>query len=68
MNLLRRRFLHLAAGAGALPAVSCFAWAQTYPSKPITIVVPFAAGGPLDLRARSLAEHMRSSLGQPIHR
>jgi tripartite-type tricarboxylate transporter receptor subunit TctC len=40
--------------------------AQTYPSKPVTIVVPFSAGGPLDTRARSLAEHMRSSLGQPI--
>src|SRR5215831_6419628 len=66
MKLPRRNFLHLAAGAAALPAVSRFAWAQTYPSKPVTIVVPFAAGGPVDLRARSLAEHMRSALGQPI--
>src|SRR6516162_1602666 len=66
MKLPRRNFLHLAAGAAALPAVSHFAWAQTYPSKPVTIVVPFAAGGPVDLRARSLAEHMRSVLGQPI--
>src|SRR5262249_42582817 len=58
--------LHLAAGVAALPALSRIAKAQTYPSKPVTIVVPFAAGGPLDLRARSLAEHMRSALGQPI--
>jgi tripartite-type tricarboxylate transporter receptor subunit TctC len=49
------------AAAGAASAA-----AQTYPSKPVTIVVPFSAGGPLDTRARSLAEHMRSSLGQPI--
>ena len=62
----RRQFLHLAPGVAALPAVSRLAWAQTYPSKPVTIVVPFAAGGPVDLRARSLAEHMRSALGQPI--
>src|SRR5262249_45206361 len=66
MKLPRRNFLHLAASVAALPALSRIAWAQTYPSKPVTIVVPFAAGGPVDLRARSLAEHMRSALGQPI--
>jgi tripartite-type tricarboxylate transporter receptor subunit TctC len=45
MKILRRRFLHLAAGAAALPALSRIARAQTYPSRPITIVVPFPAGG-----------------------
>jgi hypothetical protein len=44
----RRNFLHLAAGAAALPAVSRFAWAQVYPSRPVRIVVGFAAGGPAD--------------------
>jgi hypothetical protein len=41
----RRKFLHLAAGAAALPAVSRFAWAQTYPSRPVRIIVPFAPAG-----------------------
>ena len=50
VKLLRRQFLHLAAGAAALPAVSRIAMAQTYPSKPVRIVVGFAAGGGLDPR------------------
>jgi tripartite-type tricarboxylate transporter receptor subunit TctC len=66
MKLPRRTFLHLAAGAAALPAVSRVAWAQTYPSRPITLVVPFSAGGPVDTLARFLAERMRGSLGQPV--
>jgi tripartite-type tricarboxylate transporter receptor subunit TctC len=66
MKLPRRRFLHLAASAAALPAVSHFAWAQTYPSRPITMVVPFAAGGPTDTIARVMANGMRVSLGQPV--
>jgi len=45
----RRNFLHLAAGAAALPAVSRFAWAQAYPTKPVRLIVPFPAGGVLDL-------------------
>jgi tripartite-type tricarboxylate transporter receptor subunit TctC len=65
-ELPRRRFLHLAAGAVALPGLSRVATAQTYPSRPITIVVPFAAGGGLDVIARILAERMRVSLGQPV--
>ncbi len=66
MKLPRRQFLHLAAGAAALPAVSRIAAAQAYPSRPITAVVAFAAGGSGDTVARILAEHMRATLGQPI--
>jgi len=66
MQLLRRRFLHLAAGAAALPAVSRMAGAQTYPARPITLIVPFAPGGPTDTIARVVTQAMRISLGQPI--
>src|SRR4249920_3818544 len=66
MKLPRRRFLHLAAGAAALPAVSRMASAQTYPTNPITMVVPYAAGGPTDTIARIMAERMRATLGQTI--
>src|SRR6266853_2880304 len=66
MKLPRRTFLHLAAGAAALPAVSHIARAQIYPTRPITIVAPFAAGGPTDAIGRLLAQHMRSSLGQTV--
>ena len=62
----RRQFLHLTAGAAALPAVSRIALAQTYPARPITMIVPFAAGGPNDGIARIMAERMRVSLGQPV--
>jgi len=65
-KLPRRQFLHLAAGAAALPALSRIARAQTYPARPINFVVPFAAGGPLDAMARIMADHMRGSLGQPV--
>jgi tripartite-type tricarboxylate transporter receptor subunit TctC len=66
MKLPRRRFLHLAVGAAALPAASRTAWAQAYPSRPITIIVPLPAGGAVDALARILAEAMRKSLGQSI--
>ena len=56
MKLPRRPFLHLAAGAAALPAVSRFAWAQTYPSRPVRIIVGFAAGGPNDILARLMGQ------------
>jgi tripartite-type tricarboxylate transporter receptor subunit TctC len=66
MKLPRRQFLHLAAGAAAIPAVSRIARAQTYPSRPITLIVPLAAGGITDVVARVLAERMRGPIGQPI--
>jgi tripartite-type tricarboxylate transporter receptor subunit TctC len=66
MKLPRRQFLHLGAGAAALPIVSRVATAQTYPTRPITIIVPFPAGGALDVLGRILAERMRPSLGQTI--
>jgi tripartite-type tricarboxylate transporter receptor subunit TctC len=62
----RRRILSLALGAAALPAASRMVWAQTYPSRPITMVVPYPAGGSTDVVARMLSEHMRGTLGQPI--
>jgi tripartite-type tricarboxylate transporter receptor subunit TctC len=66
MKLPRRRFLHLAAGAAALPAVSRIARAQAYPSRPVTMIVPFPAGGGTDVIARVMAERMSGSLGRPI--
>jgi len=66
MKLPRRDFLHLAASAVALSALSRFAWAQAFPSRRITIVVPFPPGALTDNIARNLAEGMRKSLGQPV--
>jgi tripartite-type tricarboxylate transporter receptor subunit TctC len=64
MILPRRNFLHLAAGAAALPVVSRMARAQGYPSRPVTIIVPFAPGGATDVTARIIGEHMSRTLGQ----
>ena len=66
MNLPRRRILCLAAGAAVLPCAARLASAQTYPSRPVTMVVPFPAAGPADVLARILSERMRESLGQPV--
>ena len=67
MKLSRRRqFLHLAAGAAALPAMSRVSRAQAYPTRPVIAVVPFTAGGPTDALVRTLGERMRVSLGQPL--
>jgi tripartite-type tricarboxylate transporter receptor subunit TctC len=62
----RRRFLALTAGAATLPAISRIAWAQSYPTRPITIMVPYPPGGATDVIARNLAERMKVSLGQPL--
>jgi tripartite-type tricarboxylate transporter receptor subunit TctC len=62
----RRRILSLAAGAAVMPAVSKLAIAQTYPTRPITLVIPFAAGGAGTTIARIMVEKMRASLGQPF--
>jgi tripartite-type tricarboxylate transporter receptor subunit TctC len=62
----RRRFLGLAAGAAALPAISRIAWAQSYPTRPTTMIVPYAAGSSSDVVGRVVAERMGKSLGQPI--
>ena len=66
MNLSRRTFLHLAAGAAALPAVSHIATAETYPSHPVTIIVPVPPGGVADPIARILADHLTVTFGQPV--
>jgi hypothetical protein len=62
----RRGFLQLAAGTVALAAFAPLASAQTYPSRPITLVVPFPAAGAADVLARILAERMRETLGQSV--
>jgi tripartite-type tricarboxylate transporter receptor subunit TctC len=66
MKLLRRQFLYLAAGAAALPAVSRMAWAQTYPTRPVRIVVGFAPGGVTDVVARLIGQWLTERLGQPF--
>jgi tripartite-type tricarboxylate transporter receptor subunit TctC len=66
MKLDRREVLHLAAAITALPAVPQDAWAQNYPMRPITVIVPFVAGGPTDVIARLYADAMSRILGQPF--
>jgi tripartite-type tricarboxylate transporter receptor subunit TctC len=64
MKLPRRQFLHLAAGAAALPVASRFAWAQTYPTRPVHIIVGFLAGGSTDIVARLMGQWLSERLGQ----
>src|SRR5215471_11660272 len=66
MQLRRRKFLHLAVGAAVLPFVPHGATAQSFPTRPITIVVSYTAGGPTDTIARVVADGMRTALGQPV--
>jgi tripartite-type tricarboxylate transporter receptor subunit TctC len=66
MKLPRRNFLHLAAGAAALPAMSCFAWAQAYPTRPVRLLVGFSAGGNADTIARPMGQWLSERLGQPF--
>jgi tripartite-type tricarboxylate transporter receptor subunit TctC len=66
MKLPRRNFLHLAASAAALPAVSRVARAQTYPSRPVRLIAPFAPGGSSDILARLMGQWLSERLGQPF--
>ena len=66
MKLRRRKFLHLAAGTVALPVISRIASAQAFPARPITMIVPIAAGSSSDMSGRLVAERMGTALGQPI--
>jgi tripartite-type tricarboxylate transporter receptor subunit TctC len=66
MRLRRRQFLHLASGAVALPAMSRIAWAQTYPTRPVRLIVGFVPGGGSDILARLMGQWLSDRLGQPF--
>ena len=66
MAIPRRRFLHLAAGATALPALSRISWAQAYPSRPVRLIVPIAPGGASDIAGRLMGQELSERLGRPF--
>src|SRR3954468_21305065 len=66
MQLPRRQFLHVAAGAAALPAFSRIARAQAYPAQPVRLIVGFPAGGPADIVARLFAQWLSERIRQPL--
>ena len=66
MKLPRRQFLHLAAGAAALPAASRFAWAQAYPARPVRLIIGYPPGSGPDINARLIGQWLSERLGQPF--
>ena len=66
MTLPRRRFLNLAAGAAAVPVASRLARAQAYPSRPVRLIVSYAAGGGTDIVARLIGQWLSERLGRPF--
>ncbi len=67
MKLARRKFLHLATGAFALPALSRNVWAQAYPTRPVRVIVPFAPGGPTDIFARLIVAKLSNQFGKQFY-
>ena len=66
MKLPRRKFLHLAAGAAALPAVSRIARAQAYPTRPVRLIIGYPPGSGPDINARLMGQWLSERLGQPF--